>query len=87
MPYLMVGRAAPGEQLTKDGKRSIAPRAMGSSMFHPIPAGADVYTLPTLAELYMHSQKRAVPNSVTQERHQRRAKGALPKARIHGRRH
>jgi hypothetical protein len=80
MPYLMVGRA--GELDSSGRRRSQAPRAMGSALFQPIPDGADIYSLPTLAELYLTSRKRRVPSLLKRRPNMRRAERKLPHPQI-----
>jgi len=80
MPYLMVGRA--GEVDANGRRRTQAPRAMGSNMFQPIPEGADVYSLPTLAELYLKSRGRRVPALLKRRPNLRQAERKLPHPHI-----
>jgi len=79
IPTLMVGHAGH----PKPSKRL----PMGSQMFEPIPAGVDVFSLPTLAELYLQSRKRAVPSLLSAVKRDRRHTGPMPKARMQKRAH
>jgi|WetSurMetagenome_2_1015567.scaffolds.fasta_scaffold00597_23 hypothetical protein len=81
MPHLMAGHPD-GTIDPVTGKERLATRAMGSTVFSPVPNGADIYTLPTMAELYMQSRKRAVPPALKGNRRARRAKQSFPKARM-----
>jgi len=83
VPSLMVERGGRDGQL--HGKRSLSPRAMGSAMFSPIPDGADVYSLPTLAELYLQSRKRNVPSFLREAPRERRARTAVPEPQMYRR--
>jgi hypothetical protein len=55
---------------------------MGSALFQPIPDGADIYSLPTLAELYLTSRKRRVPSLLKRRPNMRRAERKLPHPQI-----
>lgn len=76
LPTLMVAHPAPHQKVKT--KRD----PMGAKMFQPIPEGTDVFSLPTLAELYLNSRKRAVPPFLKGERQHRHVGKSLPKARM-----
>jgi len=78
MPSLMVERGG------RDGQREriTGLRAMGSAMFSPIPEGSDVYSLPTLAELYLQSRKRKVPQFLRSSPREKRAERAIPEPQM-----
>jgi hypothetical protein len=46
---------------TLAGRRN-SPRRIGGGAIVPAPPGVDIYTLPTLAEMYLKSRQRTVPN-------------------------